>query len=63
MSDAYGRVAARLPVFEPGVLAANLPRPGPATPYTRLGDWPGLLACLGIAVGALRALTVRARPA
>jgi len=63
VSDAYGRVMARLPVFEPGVLTANLPRPGPATPYTRIGDWPGLLAGLGVAAGALRALTVRARPA
>ncbi len=42
-----GRVRARLPVFEPGVLRASVPgaRAG-RTPWTRFGDWPGALALL-----------------
>jgi apolipoprotein N-acyltransferase len=46
--DAYGRVTARLPVFREDVLVTPLPRPGPPTPFTRWGDWPGLVA-LGVA--------------
>jgi apolipoprotein N-acyltransferase len=47
--DAYGRVVARLPLLEPGVLAAELPPPGRPTFYTRLGDWPGVLAWILVA--------------
>ncbi len=47
--DAHGVVLARLPVFAPGVLVARLPAPGRPTLYTRLGDWPGLLALVAIA--------------
>jgi apolipoprotein N-acyltransferase len=55
LADSYGRVRARLPVFEPGVLVAALGSPGPATPFTRVGDWPGWLATLVVAALALRA--------
>jgi len=44
--DAYGVVTARLPVFTSRVLVAPLPAHGSATPYTRLGDWPGALAAI-----------------
>jgi apolipoprotein N-acyltransferase len=44
MVDANGRVTARLPVWRPGTLACSLPPPGLPTPYTRLGDWPTILA-------------------
>lgn len=44
MIDAYGVVTARLPVFVPRVLLAPLPACGPPTPFTRVGDWPGVLA-------------------
>jgi apolipoprotein N-acyltransferase len=47
MIDAYGIVTAKLPVFEPRVLLAPLPAAGSRTLYTRLGDWPGVLALLG----------------
>jgi apolipoprotein N-acyltransferase len=63
MADANGRVVSALPVFEPGVLVAEVPRPAAAgvpTPYTRLGDWPGLLSLLALAGLALRAV-VRSR--
>jgi apolipoprotein N-acyltransferase len=52
--DANGRIVARLPVFEPGVLVARLPpvpRRGVPTPYTRFGDWPA--AACGAALLAL----------
>ena len=51
--DAWGVVTARLPVFRPGVLVAALPAAGPRTPYTVLGDWPGVLAMLSCIVLAL----------
>ena len=44
MIDAYGVVTAKLPVFEPRVLVTALPAAGATTPYTRVGDWPGVLA-------------------
>jgi apolipoprotein N-acyltransferase len=52
--DANGRVTRRLPVFTPATLVARLGRPGPATWYTRLGDWPGWLAVAAALVLALR---------
>jgi len=58
VADANGRVVATLPLFEPGVLVTDLPRPaavGFPTPYTRFGDWPGLLSLLALAGFALRA--------
>jgi apolipoprotein N-acyltransferase len=44
MIDAYGAVTARLPVFVPRVLVTPLPAAGPPTWFTRVGDWPGVLA-------------------
>jgi apolipoprotein N-acyltransferase len=65
--DANGRVTSRLPVWEPGVLSGALASPGLPTPFTRVGDWPGLLAASAVVVlallGARRALTGRARAA
>lgn len=48
--DRHGRVTAALPVFQPGVLLARLPAAGPATPFTRLGDWCGALALVAALV-------------
>jgi apolipoprotein N-acyltransferase len=63
IADANGRVTHRLPVWQAAVLTAPLAAPGLPTLYTRLGDWPGLLAWLGlVAVAwgpARRALTGR----
>lgn len=53
--DAYGRVVGRLPVFTTGVLVGPLPSPGPRTWFSRLGDWPGLLAGIALAILAWRA--------
>ncbi len=44
--DAYGRVRGRLPAFQPGVLVGTLGPAGPGTLFTRIGDWPGVLAAL-----------------
>jgi apolipoprotein N-acyltransferase len=63
VADANGRVVATLPVFEPGVLVTALPRSagvGFPTPFTRFGDWPGLLGLLALAGFAWRA-AVRSR--
>jgi apolipoprotein N-acyltransferase len=63
VADATGRVVATLPVFKAGVLVTELPRPaavGFPTPYSRFGDWPGLLSLVALAGLALRAV-VRAR--
>ena len=54
MIDGYGVVTARLAVFEPRVLLAALPAVGRPTLYTRVGDWPDVLALvvsLGLALG------------
>ena len=61
--DANGRVTRRLPTFRASVLVGELSSPGFVTPYTRIGDWPGLLAALLVGVAAARALTARARAA
>jgi len=61
VSDAYGRVVARAPVFEPAVLVAALPNPGPPGLFVKLGDWVGLLSGMVVAAAALRALTARFR--
>jgi len=42
--DANGRLVDRLPIMESGVLIHALPSPGLPTLYTRIGDWPGVLA-------------------
>ena len=58
VADANGRVVATLPVFQPGVLVTELPRAGAAgvpTPYTRFGDWPGLLSVVAVFGLGLRA--------
>jgi apolipoprotein N-acyltransferase len=57
--DANGRIVGRVPVFRPELLLAALPARGWATPYTRFGDWPGLLATFGVLVMALLALRGR----
>jgi len=66
-ADAHGRVTSRLEVWTPGVLTATLAAPGRPTPFTRVGDWPGMLAGIVVGVlllvGARRALTARARAA
>jgi apolipoprotein N-acyltransferase len=41
--DASGRVRSRLPVFQVGVLTGDPGPPGRPTPFTQLGDWPGML--------------------
>ncbi len=56
--DAGGRVTDRVPVFVPAVLVAALGVPGPPTPFTRWGDWPGAAALLACAVLAVRALVL-----
>ena len=61
--DANGRVTRRLPTFESATLVGTLSPPGFETPYTRLGDWPGLVSALAVALAALGALTARARAA
>jgi apolipoprotein N-acyltransferase len=59
--DSNGRVTRRLPTFRVAVLVGELSSPGIVTPWTRFGDWPGVLAALLVTVAALRALTARAR--
>ncbi|HEY2954635.1 MAG TPA: apolipoprotein N-acyltransferase [Candidatus Eisenbacteria bacterium] len=59
MVDAYGRITHRLPVFQAASLTAPLPSPGPPTLYTRLGDWPGLLCALALALLAVKAVAKR----
>ena len=48
--DERGRIIARLPQFEPGVLRATVVPQRGLTPYSYLGDWPllvSLFLCLG----------------
>ena len=52
--DASGRVRARLPVFQAGVLSGDPGPPGLPTPYTRWGDWPGTLSFLAVFLLLLR---------
>jgi apolipoprotein N-acyltransferase len=59
MIDAYGRVVARLPVFETGVLVAPLPVRAGGTPFTRFGDWVAILAVGATLLLAGRAATRR----
>jgi len=54
--DGYGRITQRLPVWTPAVLTGPLATPGPTTLYTRLGDWPGLLCAVGLALLAGRSV-------
>src|SRR5262249_20796492 len=64
--DAYGRVTKRLPVYTAATLVGALGAPGPTTWYTRLGDWPGMIAfALALLLGARAAalaLTGRKTP-
>jgi apolipoprotein N-acyltransferase len=54
--DPHGRVRGALPVFQSGSCVGRLPMTTSSTPYTRWGDWPGLLAAAGVGLLALRAL-------
>lgn len=62
VADAHGRVTHRLPVFQEGVLVARMSPPGLPTPFTRFGDWPGVVAGLAMAAATLRALMQRLHP-
>jgi apolipoprotein N-acyltransferase len=59
--DAHGIVTAKLPVFTPRVLVAPLPARGAPTLFTRVGDWPGLLAALASLSLVLAPWRARAR--
>jgi apolipoprotein N-acyltransferase len=59
VTDAYGRVVARLGLGRRGVLDSALPVAIPATPYARWKDWT-LLILLGVACG-LAAIAARRR--
>lgn len=65
VTDGRGRIVGQAPVWTPHTLVARLAPPGPPTPYTSVGDWPGLgcglAAAAGLLAGAWRALTRRAR--
>jgi apolipoprotein N-acyltransferase len=65
VTDGNGRIVARAPVWTPHTLIARLAPPGFPTLYTRVGDWPGILCAVAVALLALeaarRALTRRAR--
>ena len=50
MVDAHGRVRDRLPLLTAAVQVGELPPPGAPTLYTRVGDWPGFLALVTVAV-------------
>jgi apolipoprotein N-acyltransferase len=60
MVDANGRVTARVPVWSAQVLRAPLPAAGIPTPYTKLGDWPALLALAGLVIAPIVSLRTRA---
>ncbi len=47
--DPYGRVTARLGLGKIGVVDADLPKPIPATVYSRVGDWPFFAMAMGLA--------------
>ncbi|SLN13674.1 Apolipoprotein N-acyltransferase [Roseivivax jejudonensis] len=54
--DSGGRVLAALPLGQAGHVDHPLPPAGPATLYSRTGDWPALVALLALLAGlALRA--------
>jgi apolipoprotein N-acyltransferase len=55
--DSRGRVTAAAPAFEEAVVSGALSVPGPPTPFTRLGDWPGVVC--GAAVVLLAAIALR----
>jgi len=48
--DPRGRVAARLPQFTEGVLLGEVRGYAGATPYVRFGNYPVVIACLGLLV-------------
>jgi apolipoprotein N-acyltransferase len=66
MIDGRGRVTASAPAFETRIVRGFITAPGPPTPYTRWGDWPGIACAIATALMSLeaarRALTVRETP-
>jgi len=65
MVDSFGRVVASAPTWESSVLVARLDAPRGRTLFTAVGDWPGMVCSLIVAVqlviAARRALTPRVR--
>jgi apolipoprotein N-acyltransferase len=60
VTDAYGRVLARLGLGEQGVLDVPLPSPlEQPTPYARLGDLPAVAAALLALLPGVRLRRVR----
>ena len=60
--DPYGRPLRSLPMFEKGVLVADLPLRTERTLYSYLGDWPVLLAWIVLLAPPLSRLQRRVRP-
>ena len=61
--DAQGRVVARLPQFEPGVLRGKVQLMTGETPYARFGDWPvRLLFVVLLGLGWRRTMRQAAAP-
>jgi apolipoprotein N-acyltransferase len=52
--DPVGRVVAQIAPFTRGNLRAEVGLRSGRTPFTRAGDWPGWLALIGCAFGAVR---------
>lgn len=60
--DPYGRVLARLPMFEKGVLRSPVRRSDEQSLYVRLGDWPLVLGAAILVAAAVTAVRSQ-RPA
>ncbi|MEO5616908.1 MAG: apolipoprotein N-acyltransferase [Candidatus Eisenbacteria bacterium] len=64
--DSRGRITAAAPAFTEAVVTGVVSTSGPPTPFTRLGDWPGVACGTGVvllsALAVFRALTARAKP-